>query len=244
LKWDDLIEQVAAGQPCSAAGYNKGISGAMVSELLKAARGDGDRPVLRETDFTGVVFEDSVDFTKTLFENGARFKDVNFKGNCRFSLAEFKVDADFRGATFSGEAIFENLKPGRYLDFTSANFSSYSHWGPLEARKVDFSLAHFLGSAVFRDLKIENFLNFVGACFNKPVWHFNVGCRHLSLNRARFECGATLRLHGGQVVLDGAEFMAPSFILGSQKIGSFLNQDGSLVVDSSKDEALGSGLHC
>lgn len=174
MDWTSLLEQVAAGQPCLAAGDGTRISGTMVSELLKAARADGNRPVLQKADFTGVVFEDAGDFTNTRFEGEARFKGATFEGACRFSLAEFVGRGDFRGVTFVGDAIFEHLGPAGRLDFQSARFGPYCSFGPLQANHVEFSLAHFAGQAVFSDFRIEGFLNFVGTRFSEPVWHFNV----------------------------------------------------------------------
>ena len=43
MDWNDLLKQVAAGEPCS---VDKGtaVSGAMLPELLQAARTAGNRP--------------------------------------------------------------------------------------------------------------------------------------------------------------------------------------------------------
>jgi uncharacterized protein YjbI with pentapeptide repeats len=237
--WDALLGQVALGQSCSASVIETKITNEMVSELLDAARTGRDRPILHEANFSGVVFEDSIDFTNTLFKGGAHFRRARFEGEARFSLAQFEGGASFAGATFDDRAIFESVKVGGRLgvglggslNFESAVFNAYSSLGPLRANNVEFSGAHFAGHAVLSDLRVNFYLNFVATRFSEPVRHFNVGCRTLALNRVRFERGATLHLHGGEIILEGADLLDPTHIRGSQKTGQFLNIDKSLVVD-------------
>jgi hypothetical protein len=205
----------------------------MVDELLVAARGSNSFPVLHNANFSGVVFEEEVSFAATRFVGYADFSKSTFAARAYFSGAEFEGNANFGRAVFNGETFFENLKPSpeRVLQFSGARFAKYCSFGPLHHRQVDFNRCQFADIAMFLDLRVGSYFNIINARFSEPVWHFNAGCKLLCLRRTRFERGATLHLHGGNVDLEGAEFLSPSLVLGGRTSGQFLAENVSLVMD-------------
>jgi uncharacterized protein YjbI with pentapeptide repeats len=136
-----------------------------------------------EADFSGVTFSGGAHFS-------AHFYEATFGGDAHFGGATFGGRADFRATTFSGDAQFYWATFSGDADFQGATFEQASRLGPL-----------LVCGGAFLD----------GAVFGQPV-RIEVSSRILSCARAVFRGGADVFARWADVLLEDADFAAPSLV--------------------------------
>jgi uncharacterized protein YjbI with pentapeptide repeats len=162
-----------------------------------------------EADFSEVAFSGTAEFSDATFSGLAWFGDATFSGQAKFHAVTFSGDAGFvdatfyreawfKGATFSGDARFSEVVFHRRAMFEAARFEQTRQFGPVLA---------------YRGLVLD------GAEFAQPV-QIEVSTTGLCCRRARFQGGAQLRVRSALVVLDDADFSAPSILTGIPRLSS------------------------
>jgi Pentapeptide repeats (9 copies) len=151
-----------------------------------------------DTRFSGATFSTIAQFGWATFRRHAIFDNATFSGHATFNEAAFFGDAGFSNVTFSGRAAFDEATFRRGAVFDGAKFEQVRQFGPV--------LAH-------RGLVLDN------TDFMQPV-QIEVSTTGLCCRQARFPGGAQLRLRWARVVLDGADFSAPSILTGIPRLSS------------------------
>jgi uncharacterized protein YjbI with pentapeptide repeats len=181
-------------------------------------------------------------FRWALFSGDSWFDSATFSGDARFDRALFSGAAWFDSATFSGDAWFENARFYGYAVFDSATFSSDAVFGEaLFSRQAGFAFATFSGNTRFAGAIFHGFTDFQIARFEQarqfgPVLAYRglvlddaefarpvqieVSTTGLCCRRTRFHGAAQLRLRWARVVLDDADFPAPSILTGIRRLSS------------------------
>jgi uncharacterized protein YjbI with pentapeptide repeats len=178
-----------------------------------------------DTSFVGAIFRDDADFDGTAFKRDARFWMAAFEGRADFYHATFRADADFDEATFRvvagfGEATFRGL----------AGFRGVTFKGVADFERATFGRAAAFGEATFRDDAVFDRVSLAAGSDLGPMvvlgvfrWSdatvaepltLRVSAPRLVCARTRFAGGTTLRVGWAEVALDGADFAAPSILLG------------------------------
>ncbi|MEU4588597.1 pentapeptide repeat-containing protein [Kitasatospora aureofaciens] len=145
--------------------------------------------------FSGVTFTNSAWFEGATFRRGARFDGVTFAGDVLFREVTFRRGALFDGVTFAGDARFDGAVFSGFRGlgrFKRVMFEQARQFGPL--------LAH-------QGLVLDE------AQFMQPV-QIEASTMGLYCRRARFAGGVQFRLRWARVVLDDADFPAPSILTG------------------------------
>ncbi|MFD8087720.1 pentapeptide repeat-containing protein [Kitasatospora sp. NPDC059722] len=159
--------------------------------------------------FGAVTFSGIAWFGGATFSGDAYFGGATFSGVTWFNGATFSGDADFGGATFSGDA-----------DFSGATFSGIAPFsGAIFRRTGRFERARFEHTRQFGPLLAHRGLVLDEAQFMQPV-QIEVSAIGLSCRRARFPGGVQFRLRWARVVLDDADFPAPSILTGIPLLAS------------------------
>jgi len=120
----------------------------------------------KETDFSGISFDNSVDFRGAQFSDDAHFtysefggslnfSGVNFRDNVEFSSAEFRDSVKFNSAKFGGDTRFRHIECDGGADFTNAQFSG----------DTDFTLVEFGDDAYFANVEFDDNIKFSSAKF-------------------------------------------------------------------------------
>jgi uncharacterized protein YjbI with pentapeptide repeats len=164
--------------------------------------------------FYGATFSGVAEFGGASFSGDARFHSASFSGDAGFHGASFSGDAGFGGASFSGDAWFNGATFSRVARFYGATFS----------RVARFYGAVFRGSARFSGVKFEQTSSFGPVLAHRDLVlddvefarrvRIEASAAVLSCLRARFPAGVQFRLRWAQVVLDDADFPAPSTLSG------------------------------
>jgi len=148
--------------------------------------------------FGGATFRDVAAFWDVTFSGVAGFGDVTFSGDAWFGGASFSGDTWFRGVTFSGVAGFHGVIFRKHVTFSGAKFEQASSLGPvLASRHLALDDVEFT-----RRARIE------------------VSSAVLSARRARFPAGVQFQLRWAHVILDEADFPAPSTLSGSARLSN------------------------
>jgi hypothetical protein len=147
--------------------------------------------------FTGTVglweatFSGYADFDRATFTSDALFDAATFTTDARFGAATFTGDAVFDRATFTSDALFGGATFRRLAKFSRTRFEQAREFGPMLAHRLVLDDAQFA-----QQVQIK--VNAIGLC-----------CR-----RARFPAGVQFQLRWARVVLDDADFPAPSLLTG------------------------------
>ncbi|MFE5584135.1 pentapeptide repeat-containing protein [Kitasatospora sp. NPDC056531] len=164
--------------------------------------------------FDGATFTSGAWFSGTTFTGGAWFGGTTFTGDAGFNGATFPGDARFDGATFTSDARFDGATFTGDAGFNGATFTSDARFdGAVFRRPGRFERARFEQTRQFGPLLAHRGLVLDEAQFMQPV-RIEVSTIGLSCRRARFPGGVQLRLRWARVVLDDADFPAPSILTG------------------------------
>jgi hypothetical protein len=144
----------------------------------------------RQATFRRTTFGDRAWFTHVTFGPGASFAQATFEGRARFNLTTFAERAGFEETTFSGQVTFESAVFGGRTTFRLATFERARSFGPL---------------VVIEPLSLEQ------TSFLEPV-RLEIAAPRVLASRARFPEGADLRMRWAEIVLDEADFGAPSIL--------------------------------
>ncbi|MFF3069191.1 pentapeptide repeat-containing protein [Kitasatospora sp. NPDC057936] len=164
--------------------------------------------------FNEATFSHGVRFHEATFSHDAGFGYAAFPGNAWFDGATFTGDAWFDGATFSAKAHFRNATFSGKANFDGAMFSGDARFGGAIFRRPGrFERVRFEQTRQFGPLLAHRGLMLDEAQFMQPV-QIEVSTIGLSCRRARFPGGVQFRLRWARVVLDDADFPAPSILTG------------------------------
>jgi uncharacterized protein YjbI with pentapeptide repeats len=184
-----------------------------------------------DAEFDRTVFSRNVRFDEATFTGCARFNEATFSGEAAFGDVVFTEDARFSRVTFSGSTRFNRAA------FTgSARFDEVTFGGRTRFDRVTFSddasfyKASFRRLAIFAGAKFEHVHQFGpllayrglvldGAEFTQAV-QIEVSSIGVCCRGARFPGGVQFRLRWARVVLDEAEFPAPSILKGIPQLSS------------------------
>ena len=161
--------------------------------------------------FVQANFASDSRFYRATFSGKARFNKASFTGNTRFDKVTFINDATFGQTTFSGNATFSQATFGRLSVFSDAKFEQARQFGPLLA---------------YRGLILD------GAEFVEPV-QIEVSSIAVRCRRARFPHGVQFGLRWAQVVLEEADFPAPSILTGIPRLstGELASREEQMIKD-------------
>ena len=211
------------------------LDGALLERVLAAVR-DGGRPVLRQAQFDGAVFEDPVWFNDARFEGAASFRAASFAdawferatfdGEASFDVATFRGTAAFNGARFKGTTSFggeSGLQGATFMGaawFRGAKFERDADaWfsGAAFEHSADFEQATFEGQASFADADFKRSpslkdstvtAGFIGARFDGVARFWKATLRRASFSGAAFNGGAEF---GSATFEESPEFNGAQF---------------------------------
>jgi uncharacterized protein YjbI with pentapeptide repeats len=161
------------------------------------------------TRFNQATFRGEAGFGDVVFADDARFSQVAFAGSTRFNRAAFTGSARFDEVVFSGRTRFDRVTFSRDASFYKATFR----------RLAIFAGAKFEQARQFGPLLAYRGLVLDGAEFAEPV-QIEVSSIGVCCRGARFPRGVQFRLRWARVVLDEAEFPAPSILKGIPHLSS------------------------
>ena len=145
-----------------------------------------------------MVFTEDARFSRATFAGSTRFNRAAFTGSARFDEVTFGGRTRFDRVTFSDDASFYKASFRRLAIFAGAKFEHAHQFGPLLA---------------YRGLVLD------GAEFTQAV-QIEVSSIGVCCRGARFPGGVQFRLRWARVVLDEAEFPAPSILKGIPQLSS------------------------
>jgi uncharacterized protein YjbI with pentapeptide repeats len=180
--------------------------------------------------FSAAEFEGEVSFSLAKFEGEVRFYEPDFPRGPGYLGAIFMRGAYFRGTTFCGLAVFTRTTFTERVSFSAASFKGEVTFREADFRRgagfseatftkevsfyevafkedVDFSRAKFRGPATFERTKFASNAWFDGA-------HFMGKGATLDLTEASFALPVSILVETHSVVVDRAEFGAPSIVAG------------------------------
>ncbi|MFG2233599.1 pentapeptide repeat-containing protein [Streptomyces sp. NPDC048723] len=164
------------------------LSQRLLGELLSALYDDpSDEVRIGTARFEGATFTSRAWFESVTFTGDANFHEATFTGTAEFRSATFASDAWFQKVTFADDAQFNAVTVASDARFSGAQCETAPQLGPLRC-----------GGAVWLD----------GAVFGAPVT-VEIAARTLSLERARWQSTAALRLRYAEVHLAGAVLKYP-----------------------------------
>lgn len=204
------------------------------AQFTGAARFD-NTAFLSDTRFDNAVFASEAHFSgelagtsnfqRTNFEGIASFGGMDFGGRADFTMAVVAGFANFSGTTFAGPARFGGVEFGGHAQFDGAIFKAGARFSGSVFRgdtrfsgtqcneDARFGNAVFERTRVFGKLKVEGGLLFDGAVFNEHV-RVEAEAKLLSGRGATFAEGAHIRVDSADVVLDDADFVRQSILVG------------------------------
>jgi uncharacterized protein YjbI with pentapeptide repeats len=182
---------------------------------------DFDRTIFtRNVRFDGATFTGCARFNQAAFAGEAAFGDVAFTEEARFSQAAFTGSTRFNRATFTGSARFDEVTFTGRTRFDRATFSrDASFYKAIFQRLAIFAGAKFERARQFGPLLAYRGLVLDGAEFAEPV-QIEVSSIGVCCRGARFPRGVQFRVRWARVVLDEAEFPAPSILKGIPRLSS------------------------
>ena len=161
--------------------------------------------------------------TDTSFGNAAIFDGAHFNGEAGFVRAIFGDTLSFRGTHFRGPASFTHARIGDDADFTRAIFKDACRF--LDATfgdRVVFLDAQFFKNALFADTKFGGYADLgplqASGIVGLHRARFAAGgtiavqCQQLTVERADFADGITIRAAKADIDCRGANFGSPSTI--------------------------------
>jgi uncharacterized protein YjbI with pentapeptide repeats len=180
-----------------------------------------DRATFRAgSSFERAAFAGDVRFEQATFTRYTRFDQVTFAKDARFDQVTFKGHTNFNRASFAGHARFDEVTFTGRTRFERATF----------ARDARFYKTNFRGLAVFPEAKFEQARQFGpllayrglvldGVEFSQLV-QIEISTIGICCRDARFPNGVQFRLRWARIVLDGADFPAPSILTGIPRLSS------------------------
>src|SRR6266540_2648615 len=194
--------------------------------------------------FDRARFGDGTRFAETTFGGDARFASATFGGEAWFVGARFGGEAGFARATFRGDASFAEAKFEGHTGFGGTIFEDSAAFNQATfKRNAGFGGATFQGVAWFGEATFKGEAWFAGATFERartlgPMQasgqvmlddaifrqrvRVEIAAAQVTCRRTRFLEGGDLRLRWAQILLDDADFAAPSILSAARP---FLNLD-------------------
>ena len=164
--------------------------------------------------FGGATFTGNADFGRATFSDFAGFGRATFTGNANFGQTTFTRDAIFMGATFTGDARFAGATFIGDANFSRATFGGEAAFAVVTFKRLAaFYSVAFEQTRLFGPLLAYRGLILDDSQFAQSV-RIEVSTAGLCCRRARFPAGVQFRLRWARVVLDDADFPAPSTIAG------------------------------
>jgi uncharacterized protein YjbI with pentapeptide repeats len=174
----------------------------------------------RNVRFDGATFTSSARFVKAAFGGEAAFGDVVFTEDARFNRAVFSDSTRFNRATFTGSARFDEVTFNGRTRFDRVTFSDDAAFYKASFRRLAiFAGAKFEHAHQFGPLLAYRGLVLDGAEFTQAV-QIEISSIGICCRGARFPGGVQFRLRWARVVLDEAEFPAPSILKGIPQLSS------------------------
>jgi uncharacterized protein YjbI with pentapeptide repeats len=178
----------------------------------------------------GGEFGSSSDFRRAIFHDLAAFGGTTFLGRADFSRARICGLALFNGSNFQGPASFGSAEFGTDAEFSdcsfaaSARFSRAVFGGDTRFNRVvcksdaRFKYVTFERSRTFGRVKVEGELTFDGAVFSRHV-SIEAEATLLSSRQVTFSEGVHMKVAGADIVLDDADFVRQSILVGDSANG-------------------------
>ncbi len=171
--------------------------------------------------FDRATFEGPADFLSATFNGPVEFRGAIFKRDAAFFNARFedatlegttvRSFADFAGATFAGAAGFHGA---RFEDatFVNATFAGGASFSDASFKgRAEFTGAHFERDRDFGPVRAGEALALDGTVFDEPI-RLVASASTLDCSRAQFRRGADIFVRRAVIVLDDADFAAPSML--------------------------------
>ena len=185
-----------------------------------------------ETGFTGTTFRTTASFTACSFERSPSFQGATFGGAVTFSGVEFRRGALFESAVFERDLQLADTTFRREPSFRRASFAAVTLLGGVFRRGANFEQCVFGGTLTARQVRFPGDTTFAGATFAAVEIDGVVALAELKFDGAtatapflaqgaariltcrgtQFREPATFELRRSEVVLDNANFAAPSVV--------------------------------
>ena len=173
-----------------------------------------------DAEFRAATFSGDTRFDYATFSGDAEFGNATFSGGASFGSATFSGSGSFGEATFSGEAWFDDATFSGDAEFGNVTFSGDAEFGNVTFRRQASFHGTRLGQArrlgpvlAYRGLDLD------GTEFAQPV-QIEVSATGICCRGAQFPGGVQFRLRWARVVLDDADFPAPSILTGIPRLSS------------------------
>ncbi len=172
--------------------------------------------------FDAAAFTGPASFLHATFARGAVFDTAMFAGQAQFLAATFSY-ASFVEATFGGEASFNRATFADAAHFDWATFSGVTHFaratfardaefaGAVFTERAEFAGSRFDEARTLGPILVSEALELDDAVFARHV-RIEVSARHASFTGVAFLGGADVFVRWAEVLIDGADFAAPSLL--------------------------------
>jgi uncharacterized protein YjbI with pentapeptide repeats len=162
--------------------------------------------------FSGATFKGFAGFM-AIFEREAWFGEATFEDQAGFSGTTFKRDAAFGGTTFKDHAAFEQVIFERDAGFNEATFE-HEAW---------FSGATFQQARALGPMQASKEVVLDDVLFQQRV-RVEIAAAQVACCRTRFLEGCHLRLRWARILLDDADFAAPSILSAAEPFANLNEQ--------------------
>jgi uncharacterized protein YjbI with pentapeptide repeats len=164
--------------------------------------------------YVGATFQAIAVFRGATFKGDAAFDLVTFEGNAWFDKAIFRGRALFHVVSFQRMAVFREATFHRYVGFRAATFQSDTVFeGATFRGSALFDKATFQETRQLGPMLVRKSLLLSQAVFYQRA-QIEIAAAAVCCQQARFPTGVQLRVRWAQVVLDDADFAAPSILSG------------------------------
>jgi Pentapeptide repeats (9 copies) len=192
--------------------------------------------------FARAIFKDAASFAGATFKGHAAYGGTTFERSAAFNQVTFKRNASFGGARFQGVAWFGEARVQDGVQFVTTIFEDDAWFGAVTFEgHTTFERATFRGEAWFGEATFNGEAWFIGTTFDQartlgPMQasgqvmldnavfrqrvRIEIAAAEVTCCSTRFLEGGDLRLRWARILLDDADFAAPSILSAAQP---FLN---------------------
>jgi len=172
------------------------------------------------TSFYGATFHDLGMFARARFKDHAEFHSATFHGGASFYQVTFHRSASFVVATFHRDTWFNEATLLRDSSFQAATFHEDAGFDKTTFHgHVGFDRTIFHRARQVGPMLVRGSLNLDHAVFHQRA-RIEVSANAICASNARFPAGVHLRARWAQIVLDDADFPAPSLFEATEPFAS------------------------
>jgi uncharacterized protein YjbI with pentapeptide repeats len=186
------------------------------------------RASFSHVDFARGEFHEAAIFDKGQFGRVASFNQVRFGGSAGFRSTRFSATTTFSSARFSQDATFERSEFDGNLRLADVRFEGETRFGETHCKEAAiFRRAVFKSSRELGLIKAER-VDLDGAVFEDRI-RIEVSAHSISGIGVTFSGGTQLRVDRADIVLENADFVRQSAVLGLASRPRLLSLRGAQV---------------